>query len=216
MFSFVNRIRSTGFGREQRISLMAFTWGYDRAQSLEECEKSEIVLGRAFQGYPFLFERLESWSIEHRWELVRRVVGRLDRQLDRRDPADQDVIAQIKRDAEYWRVKWIQQDIDKLYVELDKTPAGRLIRRRLKRASADQSKYLEPILAQMDDEDLGEEERKTLEEKMEEEYALSRREFQRHFEIIREMEIPIGPYLREFYKLPPPIEPKKKKRFVLF
>ncbi|KAJ3558967.1 hypothetical protein NP233_g11381 [Leucocoprinus birnbaumii] len=68
----------------------------------------------------------------------------------------------------------------------------------------------------MDDEDLDEEERKTLEEKMEEEYTLSRREFQRHFEIIREMGIPIGCYLREFYKLPPPIEPKKKKRFVLF
>ncbi|KAJ3555652.1 hypothetical protein NP233_g12155 [Leucocoprinus birnbaumii] len=118
--------------------------------------------------------------------------------------------------GERLRVEWIQQEIDELYIELDKTPDGRLMRQRLKRASVDQSRYLEPILARMDDKDLGEEERQRLEGKMEEEHALSRKEFQRYFEDIRETEIAIGPYLREFYKLPPPIEPKKKRRFVLF
>ncbi|KAJ3558965.1 hypothetical protein NP233_g11383 [Leucocoprinus birnbaumii] len=214
--SLANRFRSKGFVHESAIILMTFDWGRDRGHSLEEYEKREVEVGRAFQGYPFLLERLESGSIEHCWELVQRVVGRLDRQLNGSNWADQDIIAQIKRDAKYWRVKWIQQDIDELYVELDKTPAGRLMRRRLKRASEDQSKYLKLVLALMDNEDLGEEERKRLEEKMEEEYALSRREFQRHFEIIREMEIPIGCYLREFYKLPPPIEPTPKKRFFFF
>ncbi|KAJ3553650.1 hypothetical protein NP233_g12599 [Leucocoprinus birnbaumii] len=59
----------------------------------------------------------------------------------------------------------------------------------------------------MDDAKLKEEERQGLEEKMEEEYALSRREFQRHFEFIWEIGIPIGPYLREFYNLTPPVSP---------
>ncbi|KAJ3559893.1 hypothetical protein NP233_g11146 [Leucocoprinus birnbaumii] len=216
MVSVANCIRSMGSVHESTIILMTCGWDYHRGQPLEEYEKGEIEVGRALQGYPFLLERLESRSIEHCWKFIQRVVGRLDKHFAKSDSADQDVIAQIKRNAEDWRVKWIQQDIDELYVELDKTPAGRLVRRRLKRASEDQSKYLEPILAQLDNEDLDEEERKRLEEKMEEEYALSRREFQRHFEIIREMGIPIGRYLREFYKLPPPIEPKKKKRFVLF
>ncbi|KAJ3552306.1 hypothetical protein NP233_g12912 [Leucocoprinus birnbaumii] len=198
MVSSANRIHTMGFVHESTIILMTFGWdSHDWGQSLEEYEK-------------------QSGSIEHCWKLIQRVVGRLDKHFAKSDSADQDVIAQIKRNAEDWRVKWIQQDIDELYVELDKTPAGRFVRRRLKRVSEDQSKYLEPILAQMDDEDLGEEERKTLEEKMEEEYALSRREFQRHFEIIREMEISIGPFLRLFYKLPPPIEPTPKKRFFFF
>ncbi|KAJ3558966.1 hypothetical protein NP233_g11380 [Leucocoprinus birnbaumii] len=129
MVSFANRTRSKGSVHESTIILMTFDWDHDRGHSLEEYEKREIELGRQFQGYPStIFERLESESIEHCWELVRRVVGHLDKPLAKGDSADQDVIAQIKQDAEDWRVKWIQRDIDKLYVELDKTPAGRLIR----------------------------------------------------------------------------------------
>ncbi|KAJ3564491.1 hypothetical protein NP233_g8261 [Leucocoprinus birnbaumii] len=211
-----NPIRSKVHGHDSpEIIFMTTDWDY-AAQSLEKAEVNEIEFGRELQKYHHPLERLECRSIEHFWESIQRVAGRLDRPLDESNSAGQDLATQIRRDAEDWRAKWVQQDIDKLYVELDKTPTGRLMRRRLKRTSEDQSKYLEPILSRMDDADLDEEERKTLEEKMEEEYALSRREFQRHFEIIQEMEIPIGRYLREFYNLPPPIEPKKKKRFVLF
>ncbi|KAJ3564502.1 hypothetical protein NP233_g8254 [Leucocoprinus birnbaumii] len=214
MTFFANLIRSNGHAQESEIILMTTGWD-DATQSLEKKEILEIELRRELPEYSHILERLEGGSIEHFREFVQRVVGHLDRPVNKSNSAGRYGIDRVKQDAEHWRVKWIQRDINNLYAELDKTPAGRGMRRKLERASADQSKYLKPILAQMDDEDLDKEERKKLEEKMEEEYALSRKEFQRHFEIIREMEIAIGPRLREFYHLPPPIEPKKK-RFVLF
>ncbi|KAJ3564499.1 hypothetical protein NP233_g8257 [Leucocoprinus birnbaumii] len=207
--------RSNGHIRASEIILMTKDWDY-AAESLEEKEKREIGIRRVLDECCLVFERLEGGSIEHCWEFIRRVIDqRLDRLLDKGESAGRDAIFQIKRAVEDWRVRWIQREIDELYAELDKTPNGRQVRQRLKRALEDESKYLEPIVAQMDNEELAEEERQRLEEKMEEEYALSRREFQRYFEDIREMKIAIGPYLREFYRLPDPLQ-IKLKRFGIF
>ncbi|KAJ3553651.1 hypothetical protein NP233_g12597 [Leucocoprinus birnbaumii] len=213
--SIADHILNNGHIDQPKIILMTTDWG-SPGVSLAKKEETEIELGRQFHEYPVLFERLESESIEHCWDFIRRVIGRLDGHLDKGDLADQDIIAQVKRDAENWRVKWIQQDIDELYAELAKAQDGNDMCKRLERALEDESKYLEPILAQMDNESLAEEEKQRLEEKMEEEYALSRREFQRYFQDVQEMKITIGPYLREFYMLPGLKIVPKKKRFGIF
>ncbi|KAJ3564501.1 hypothetical protein NP233_g8255 [Leucocoprinus birnbaumii] len=196
-------ISYNGYVHQAEIIMVTIDWAHPGG-SLEKKEERETEFATNIGERLARFERLEGTSVEDCWEFVRRVTSRRGRHLDRSDSESQDVIAQVKPDMEDWRVEWIQREIDELYIELDKTPDGRFMRQRLKRASVDQSRYLESILARTDNEDLGEEERQRLEEKMEEEYVLSRKEFQRYFEDIRETEIAIGPYLREFYKLPPP------------
>jgi hypothetical protein len=102
------------------------------------------------------------------------------------------------------RVNNLQHEIDNLYTELDKTEDGRELRIKLVRADKELRKYLLPIATQLDNPNIESAKRKELQRKMEE-YTLSWREFRGHFAEVRAMHIDIGPNLRSFYGLPPPV-----------
>ncbi|KAJ3562008.1 hypothetical protein NP233_g9843 [Leucocoprinus birnbaumii] len=180
------------------------------AESLEGKEGTEIWLRRQVQGC-CLFERLEGTSIKQCWELVRRVVGCLNRHFHENGSNGQYGIAQVKRDAENWRVRWIQREIDEVNIKLNKTEVGKRLRAKLQSASRNQRRYLEPLLAEIDQEDLSDEKRARLEEKMEEEYAVSYCEFRELYEKVQGSGITIGPCLREFYRVPEVKAPKPQK-----
>ncbi|KAJ3575411.1 hypothetical protein NP233_g1111 [Leucocoprinus birnbaumii] len=116
-----------------------------------------------------------------------------------------------KQNNQDQRVQWMQHEIDILYAELSRTKEGRAVKKRLRKASLDQEKYMIPLLKQLDGEDLKPEERVKLEEKFEEEYVLCCREFRGHFGEVRQMGIAIGPRLREFYGIRD-YKPKKKSK----
>jgi hypothetical protein len=111
-----------------------------------------------------------------------------------------------KRKAEHERrVNNLQREIDDLYADLNNTEDGRELRRKLARSDKDLRKYLLPIATQLDNPNIEPAKRKELQKKMKEEYTLSWREFRGHFAEVRTMHIDIGPNLRSFYGLPPPV-----------
>lgn len=114
-----------------------------------------------------------------------------------------------KKAEEDSRVRFMQREIVELYAKLDKTEYGRGVRAKLRKASDDQQRIMEPLLAQMDSEGLKPKEKERLENVIKEEYDLCLREFRGYFAEVRAMRIEIGPHLREFYGL---LEPKVKKR----
>ncbi|KAJ3555651.1 hypothetical protein NP233_g12156 [Leucocoprinus birnbaumii] len=118
------------------IQIDLLNWD-DAAKSLENKEEREMKLRSVLAEYCVIFERLESKNIERGWEFMRRVTGRLDRDPGIGKSPSQYDAARAKREVEDRRVKWLQREIDELYEELDKTPDGRQLRRRLRRTLED-------------------------------------------------------------------------------
>lgn len=167
-----------------------------------------------------IFERLTETGFLSAWGAVQRVIC-----ASSGDEAEvrkkMGVQKRVKREEEKkeineeWRIGQIQPEIDELYAQLNKTEDGRRMCARLKKAAADQDKYMVPLLAQTDRVELEPEEKAILEKKIEEEYLLCLREFRGHFEELRLMGFSIGFNLREFYGLRDP-ERSKKRRWGLF
>ncbi|KAJ3569797.1 hypothetical protein NP233_g4819 [Leucocoprinus birnbaumii] len=181
------------------ITFLTVSW---EQMDLEEGEKREMMIKESLRVIEWYdFERLATTSGAEFQQVMERVIAG-NAIAGGCQSGRTYSVENAKQEAEDWRVSWLQREIDTLYVALDRTTDGRRMRRRLTRAFEDQRKYIEPLLARVDDESLKDEERDRLEEEIEEEYTLSRREFLRHFMNVQEMGITIGPRLKEFYGVP--------------
>ncbi|KAJ3572434.1 hypothetical protein NP233_g3088 [Leucocoprinus birnbaumii] len=203
-------------GKVRMNSLIFLTVGWEVAGMVRGTENEQAlrrsIPARDWQKLGFGFARLMRMSSAEAWDVLEKV---MDFRLNIKTvdwTASQSwntwrsqVEGQLRWTVEKTRVNLIQGDLDRLFVELEKTSYGRSLRKSLQGVSHRQTSTMEPLLDALQVDGITDDEKKELEEKIEEEYELFRREFRGYFGEIREMGVPIGRFLREFYRLRPAI-----------
>ncbi|KAF5354210.1 hypothetical protein D9756_006921 [Leucocoprinus leucothites] len=197
---------------------MVFLSLYRTKASWEEGQKQEMrirrALGKHVEGILAFGKTLGSnrsgawYVIEGIMELIdtRDKAGGVDDRSKWLNARVEEILQRERKKAEEDnRVRLMQHEIGELYEELSKTEYGKGVRANLRRVADEQKKMMEPLLAQMDNDDLKPEEKEQLEKTIEEEYHLFLREFRFYFAEARQMRITIGPNLREFYGLLEPV-----------
>ncbi|KAF5354008.1 hypothetical protein D9756_006914 [Leucocoprinus leucothites] len=185
--------------------------GQEQKQRIQKALTSDAEKGLAFGQLP-LMDKDEAWRVINGIiDLTRASLGgragaedrskRLSMIADDIWERKREQTEEAKKDEEEGRVRRLQEELDELYAQLNKTEYGRGVRAKFRRADDDKKRIMEPLLAQLNNEALEPEEKEKLEIVIKEEYVLCLREFQGHFAEVRAMRIEVGPTLSKFYGL---------------